>query len=75
MEILNYSKVSNYIKRDKCVVTGKEDLEPLYLLIDFPIFIGCTEQDQVDIIMRNEVFFSHSHVLEHFLCYRSPNLI
>ena len=36
----------NYIKRDKCVVTGKEDLEPLYKLIDFPIFIGCTEQDQ-----------------------------
>ena len=36
----------NYIKRDKCVVTGKEDLESLYKLIDFPVFIGCTEQDQ-----------------------------
>jgi hypothetical protein len=36
----------NYIKRDKCVITEKKDLEPLYKLINFPVFIGCTEQDQ-----------------------------
>jgi len=36
----------NYIKREQCVITGAKDLELLYNLLDFPVFIGCTEKDQ-----------------------------
>jgi hypothetical protein len=32
----------DYIKREVCVITGKKDLEHLYTLKDFPVFIGCT---------------------------------
>ncbi|WP_304047848.1 class I SAM-dependent methyltransferase [Desulfovibrio piger] len=31
------------IPRTRCVLTGKEDLEPLYTFHDFPVFMGCVE--------------------------------
>jgi len=31
------------IPRTRCVLTGKEDLEPLYTFRDFPVFMGCVE--------------------------------
>jgi hypothetical protein len=34
-----------YISRDKCVITEKKDLVPLYKLNNFPVFIGCTDQN------------------------------
>ena len=36
----------DYINRKVCVITGKKDLEHLYTLKDFPVFIGCTSTDQ-----------------------------
>jgi len=33
-----------YIERQKCVITDSNDIEPLYELKDFPVFIGCTEE-------------------------------
>lgn len=36
-----------YIVRDTSVLTGKNNLEPLYMFKDFPVFMGCTnEMDQ-----------------------------
>lgn len=35
----------NLIARDRCVITHKEDLEPLYSFKNFPVFMGCTRQD------------------------------
>lgn len=32
------------IPRTRCVLTGKEDLEPLYTFRDFPVFMGCVEE-------------------------------
>ena len=32
------------IPRTRCVLTGKEDLEPLYTFRDFPVFMGCVEK-------------------------------
>ncbi len=32
-----------YIIRDKSVLTGKENLEPLYTFKDFPVFFGCVD--------------------------------
>ncbi len=32
------------IRRDSCVFTDKNDLEPIYDFDDFPIFMGCTER-------------------------------
>ncbi|MCR4322477.1 MAG: class I SAM-dependent methyltransferase [Candidatus Azambacteria bacterium] len=36
-------KLSHYINRSKSVVTGKENLEHLYALKDFPVFFGCVD--------------------------------
>lgn len=33
----------NYIARKKSVITGKENLEPLYTFKDFPVFFGCVD--------------------------------
>ena len=35
----------NYISRDRDVVLGKEDLEDLYTLKDFPVFMGCVDSE------------------------------
>ncbi len=34
----------NYIHRNKDIITGKSDLEHLYTLKNFPVFMGCTDQ-------------------------------
>lgn len=36
-------KLEKYIARDKSVVTGKENLELLYSMKNFPVFFGCVE--------------------------------
>ncbi|MBP6981895.1 methyltransferase [Candidatus Gracilibacteria bacterium] len=33
-----------YRIRDNSVLTGKKNLEPLYVFKDFPVFMGCTDQ-------------------------------
>ena len=35
-----------YIKRDKCVITGANDLEFMHRLEGFPIVSGCSSQDR-----------------------------
>ena len=35
----------DYIIRDKCVITGKANLEPLYTYKNFPVFFGCVDHD------------------------------
>ncbi len=37
-------KQTDYIRRDKSIVTGKQDLEPLYTFKSFPVFMGCTDE-------------------------------
>lgn len=34
------------IERDRCAIGGECDLEPLYNFVDFPVFMGCTDQDE-----------------------------
>lgn len=34
-----------YIDRKKGIITGKENLEPLFLFKDFPVFFGCVSHD------------------------------
>jgi len=34
----------NYIERKECSIIHNQDLEPLYDFIDFPVFMGCTQQ-------------------------------
>ena len=34
----------NYIRRDKDVITGEEDLKEVYTFKDFPVFMGCTDE-------------------------------
>lgn len=36
-------KLSYYIDRTKSVITGKENLEYLYTIKDFPVFFGCVD--------------------------------
>lgn len=36
-------KLTNYISRPKSVLTEKANLEPLYTLKDFPVFMGCVD--------------------------------
>lgn len=36
-------RVTNYITREKSILTGGDNLESLYTLRDFPVFMGCTE--------------------------------
>lgn len=38
-------KVSEYIKRNASCITNNIDLEHLYTFKDFPVFMGCTNQD------------------------------
>ena len=35
----------NCISRDKDVVLGKVDLEDLYTIKDFPVFMGCVDSE------------------------------
>jgi hypothetical protein len=34
------------IERNRCAIGGVCDLEPLYNFVDFPVFMGCTDQDE-----------------------------
>jgi len=36
-------KISKYINRSECVLTGKDSLEDLYTFKNFPVFMGCVE--------------------------------
>ena len=51
----------NYIYRNRCLITGKDDLEHLYTLKNLPIFIGCTDQPQTEDIKEDlEIYISKS---------------
>lgn len=41
----------DYIKRDKSLITGKNNLEHLYTLNDFPVFLGCVDTPAEDDIL------------------------
>lgn len=43
----------NYISRDKDVVLGGEDLEDLYTFKNFPVFMGCTDQEPSEDILSD----------------------
>jgi hypothetical protein len=34
------------IERDRCAVTGQADLEPLYNFLNFPVFMGCSNEPE-----------------------------
>jgi hypothetical protein len=36
----------NLIERTKCVISGVQDIEPLYSFPNFPVFMGCMNQEQ-----------------------------
>lgn len=38
-------KLNDYINRSSSVISGKENLEHLYTFRDFPVFMGCTDND------------------------------
>jgi hypothetical protein len=38
----------NLIKRTHCVISGNNDLEPLYSFPKFPVFMGCLDQPESD---------------------------
>lgn len=38
----------NLIKRNNCVISGNNDLEPLYSFLKFPVFMGCLDQPESD---------------------------
>jgi len=37
-------RITDYIIREKSILTRKDNLESLYVLKDFPVFMGCTDQ-------------------------------
>lgn len=39
------------IRRSTCILTSKDDLEPLYTFKNFPIFMGCTDKP-----LENDIF-------------------
>ncbi|MDU2008682.1 MAG: class I SAM-dependent methyltransferase [Campylobacter concisus] len=40
-------------KRVKCEITGSNDMEHLYTFKNFPVFMGCTNQDKKDDILHD----------------------
>ncbi len=46
-------KLDKYLYRPKSILTGKENLEPLYTLKDFPVFMGCVNTPQDEDIMAD----------------------
>src|SRR3989339_417457 len=38
----------NYIIRDRSLITGQKNLEHLYTLKNFPVFMGCVDTPQKD---------------------------
>ena len=54
-------KTMDMILRDRCVVTGCDDLEPLHTLKRFPVFMGCIDQsEESDIYADVEWWISRS---------------
>lgn len=43
------------ISRDKCLVTGKADLEHLYTFRNFPVFMGCVENTPLEEDLRSDM--------------------
>lgn len=41
-------EIEKYVERKKSIITKEEDLEELYSFIKFPVFFGCTDQNQND---------------------------
>jgi hypothetical protein len=41
------------LKREVCVISGVNDLEHLYTFPSFPIFMGCTEEDEATDVRQN----------------------
>ena len=39
-------KLMELINRSKCSLTGARDLESLYIFENYPLFMGCTNQDE-----------------------------
>ena len=46
-------KLDNYIDRPASILTGRENLEHLYTLKNFPVFMGCTLQEENDDIVTD----------------------
>ncbi len=46
-------KKIKYIKRNKSLITGRENLEFLHVFKSFPVFIGCTKTSQKDDILAD----------------------
>ncbi|MGB2580230.1 MAG: methyltransferase domain-containing protein [Minisyncoccia bacterium] len=49
-------RLTEYIERDKSLITGKENLEHLYTFKDFPVFMGCVETPQEDDVVADMVW-------------------
>ncbi len=43
----------NYINRNNDVVLGKNDLEDLYTFNNFPVFMGCVDQNESQDVLAN----------------------
>lgn len=46
-------KLDNYIDRPASILTGRENLEHLYTLKNFPVFMGCTLQEESEDIVAD----------------------
>lgn len=46
-------KLTHYIERNKSVITGKENLEHLYTIKDFPVFFGCVDTSEEDDLLAD----------------------
>jgi hypothetical protein len=44
------------IEREKCVISGKNDLEHLYTFRDFPVFMGCIDASRTDDLKADMVW-------------------
>ena len=66
----------NYIYRNRCLITGKDDLEHLYTLKNLPIFIGCTDQPQTEDIKEDlEIYISKSSGIIQLKKLMPPNIV
>ena len=45
------------IARDRDIVSGNDDLEPIFSIKNFPVFQGCVDSDQVDDIVSDLNFY------------------
>ncbi len=45
------------IKRERCVISDEKDLEKLYSFKNFPVFMGCVDEDEEDDLKMDMDFF------------------